>query len=80
MTDLARCVVTSSTTASTFGAALTGSPVSAPTAFVSPRIGADKGGNLHGTFPAVGVDDAASGFNNPDMAGNALIPTTLVVQ
>ncbi|WP_297510773.1 DUF1501 domain-containing protein [uncultured Caulobacter sp.] len=42
--------------------------------------GAVKGGDIYGTFPTVGVDDAASGFNNPDMAGNALIPTTSVDQ
>ncbi|ATC25406.1 DUF1501 domain-containing protein [Caulobacter vibrioides] len=42
--------------------------------------GAVKGGDIYGQFPTVGVDDAATGFNNPDMSGTALIPTTSVDQ
>lgn len=42
--------------------------------------GAVKGGDIYGQFPTVGIDDTATGFNNPDMAGTALIPTTSVDQ
>ena len=40
--------------------------------------GAVKGGTIYGQYPTLGVD--AGTFNNPDMVGNALIPTTSVDQ
>lgn len=41
--------------------------------------GAVKGGDMYGQFPTVGMD-VAGGFNNPNMTGGALIPTTSVDQ
>jgi uncharacterized protein (DUF1501 family) len=40
--------------------------------------GAVKGGDMYGQYPTLGVDVA--GFNNPDIAGNNMIPTTSVDQ
>lgn len=40
--------------------------------------GAVKGGDMYGQFPTQGID--LNGFNNPDMAGNDLIPTSSVDQ
>lgn len=40
--------------------------------------GAVKGGDIYGQFPTLGVD--SGNFRNPDMAGNALVPTTSVDQ
>ncbi len=40
--------------------------------------GAVKAGTIYGQYPTLGVD--AGTFQNPDMAGNALIPTTSVDQ
>jgi uncharacterized protein (DUF1501 family) len=40
--------------------------------------GAVNGKNIYGQFPTVGIDLA--GFTNPNMTGNALIPTTAVDQ
>jgi uncharacterized protein (DUF1501 family) len=40
--------------------------------------GAVKGRDMYGQFPTVGVDQ--SGFVNPDMSGNTLVPTTSVHQ
>ena len=40
--------------------------------------GAVKGGNIYGQYPTLGVDDGS--FLNPDMVGNALIPTTSIYQ
>ena len=40
--------------------------------------GAVRGGDMYGTFPTVGVD--VTGFNNPNMTGNHIIPTTSVDQ
>jgi uncharacterized protein (DUF1501 family) len=40
--------------------------------------GAVNGGRLYGQYPTLGID--LGGFNNPDMVGNALIPTTSVDQ
>lgn len=40
--------------------------------------GAVKGGTIYGQYPTLGVD--AGTFSNPDMVGNALIPTTSVDQ
>jgi uncharacterized protein (DUF1501 family) len=40
--------------------------------------GAVKGGDIYGQFPTIGVD--AGSFNNPDVAGAAIIPTTSVDQ
>jgi uncharacterized protein (DUF1501 family) len=40
--------------------------------------GAVKGGDMYGQYPTLGVDNGA--FNNPNMVGNALIPTTSVDQ
>ena len=40
--------------------------------------GAVKGGTIYGQYPTLGVDQGS--FNNPDMSGNALIPTTSVDQ
>jgi uncharacterized protein (DUF1501 family) len=37
-----------------------------------------NGGDIYGQYPTLGVD--GSGFNNPNMTGNALIPTTSVDQ
>ncbi|MEW6598404.1 MAG: DUF1501 domain-containing protein [Pseudomonadota bacterium] len=42
--------------------------------------GAVKGGDIYGTYPTVGLDDASTKFVNPDAVGNALIPTTSVDQ
>ena len=40
--------------------------------------GAVKGGTIYGQYPTLGVDTGT--FKNPDMVGNALIPTTSVDQ
>jgi uncharacterized protein (DUF1501 family) len=40
--------------------------------------GAAKGGDMFGVYPTLGVD--SSPFSNPNMVGNALIPTTSVDQ
>jgi uncharacterized protein (DUF1501 family) len=40
--------------------------------------GAAKGGDMFGVYPTLGVD--SSSFQNPNMVGNALIPTTSVDQ
>jgi uncharacterized protein (DUF1501 family) len=40
--------------------------------------GAVKGQNIYGQFPTVGID--LGSFTNPDMSGNAIIPTTSVDQ
>lgn len=40
--------------------------------------GAVKGGDMYGQYPTLGVDSAT--FTNPDMVGNAIIPTTSVDQ
>lgn len=40
--------------------------------------GAVKSGTIYGQYPTLGVDSGS--FQNPDMAGNALIPTTSVDQ
>ena len=40
--------------------------------------GAVKGGDMYGQYPTLGVDSAT--FTNPDMTGNAIIPTTSVDQ
>ncbi len=40
--------------------------------------GAVKGGDLYGLYPTLGVDSAA--FTNPNMVGNAMVPTTAVDQ
>ena len=40
--------------------------------------GAVKGRDMYGQFPTVGVDQ--SGFVNPDMSGNTMVPTTSVHQ
>ncbi|WGM48421.1 hypothetical protein KOAAANKH_03320 [Brevundimonas sp. NIBR10] len=40
--------------------------------------GSVRGGDIYGQFPTVGVDLGT--FRNPDMAGNALVPTTSVDQ
>jgi uncharacterized protein (DUF1501 family) len=40
--------------------------------------GAIKKGTIYGQYPTLGVDQA--GFTNPDMSGNAIIPTTSVDQ
>ena len=40
--------------------------------------GAVRGGNIYGQYPTLGVDLGA--FMNPDMAGNALVPTLAVDQ
>ena len=40
--------------------------------------GAVKAGTIYGQYPTLGVDQGA--FANPDMSGNALIPTTSVDQ
>ena len=37
-----------------------------------------NGGDIYGQYPTLGVD--VSGFNNPNMTGNAVIPTTSVDQ
>jgi uncharacterized protein (DUF1501 family) len=41
--------------------------------------GAVRGGNVYGQYPTLGVD-VTGGFQNPDMSGNVLIPTTSVDQ
>ena len=40
--------------------------------------GAVKGGDIYGQFPTIGIDSGA--FNNPDMVGSVIIPTTSVDQ
>ena len=40
--------------------------------------GSVKGGDIYGQYPTLGVD--LGSFRNPDMAGNALVPTTSVDQ
>lgn len=40
--------------------------------------GAVRGGDIYGQYPTLGVD--INGFNNPDIVGGALIPTTSVDQ
>jgi len=40
--------------------------------------GAVRGRDMYGQFPTVGVD--RTGFSNPDMSGNILVPTTSVYQ
>ena len=40
--------------------------------------GAVKGGDMYGQYPTLGIDLGA--FNNPDFAGNNMIPTTSVDQ
>jgi uncharacterized protein (DUF1501 family) len=40
--------------------------------------GAVKGGAIYGQYPTLGIDQGS--FSNPDMVGNALIPTTAVYQ
>ncbi len=40
--------------------------------------GAVKGGDMYGQFPTVGIDQ--TGFKNPDIVDNAMIPTTSVEQ
>ena len=40
--------------------------------------GAVNGGNLYGQFPTLGVDQ--TGFTNPDMSGNILVPSMSVDQ
>ena len=40
--------------------------------------GAVRGGDIYGQFPTVGVD--RTGFANPNMSGNIMIPTTSVYQ
>jgi len=40
--------------------------------------GSVKGGDIYGQYPTLGVDRGT--FRNPDMAGNALVPTTSVDQ
>jgi uncharacterized protein (DUF1501 family) len=40
--------------------------------------GAAKGGDMFGVYPTLGVDSGS--FSNPNMVGNALIPTTSVDQ
>ena len=40
--------------------------------------GAVNGGDIYGQFPTIGVDSGS--FNNPDMTGAAIIPTTSVDQ
>lgn len=40
--------------------------------------GAVRGGDMYGQYPTLGVD--RTGFTNPDMSGNILIPTTSVYQ
>lgn len=42
--------------------------------------GAVRGGDIYGRYPTLGVDDPATGFANPDMAGTALVPTSSVDQ
>lgn len=40
--------------------------------------GSVRGGDIYGQYPTLGIDLGA--FRNPDMAGNALVPTTSVDQ
>ena len=40
--------------------------------------GAVKGGDIYGQYPTLGIDKA--GFNNPDIVGNNMLPTTSVDQ
>lgn len=40
--------------------------------------GAVKGGDMYGQYPTLGIDK--TGFNNPDIVGNNMLPTTSVDQ
>jgi uncharacterized protein (DUF1501 family) len=40
--------------------------------------GAVKGGDMYGQYPTLGIDHGA--FNNPDIVGNNMLPTTSVDQ
>ena len=68
-------------TASDFGRTFTTNGTGTDHAWGSHHFvmgGAVKGGNIYGQFPTLGVDLGA--FVNPDMAGNALVPTLAVDQ
>src|SRR5205814_3233775 len=68
-------------TASDFGRSFTTNGTGTDHAWGSHHFvmgGAVNGGRLYGQYPTLGVDLA--GCNNPDMVGNALIPTTSVDQ
>ena len=68
-------------TASDFGRTFTSNGAGTDHAWGSHHFvigGAVNGGRLYGQYPTLGVD--LGGFNNPDMTGNTLIPTTSVDQ
>jgi len=77
--DLSASVTTF--TASEFGRTFTTNGAGTDHAWGSHHFvlgGAVNGGNIYGQYPTIGVDQG--GFYNPDMVGNALIPTTAVDQ
>ncbi len=77
--DLSASVTTF--TASEFGRTFTTNGTGTDHAWGSHHFvmgGAVRGGEIYGQFPTLGVDQ--SGFDNPDMAGNILIPTSSVDQ
>ncbi len=77
--DLSALVTTF--TASEFGRTFTSNGSGTDHAWGSHHFvmgGAVKGGNIYGQYPTLGVDQL--GFDNPDMAGNVLIPTTALDQ
>jgi uncharacterized protein (DUF1501 family) len=77
--DLSASVTTF--TASEFGRTFTTNGTGTDHAWGSHHFvmgGAVRGGNIYGLFPTLGIDQ--SGFDNPDMAGNVLIPTSSVDQ
>ncbi len=77
--DLSSSVTTF--TASDFGRTFTTNGTGTDHAWGSHHFvmgGAVKGGNIYGQYPTLGID--LGSFNNPDMVGNALIPTTSVAQ
>ena len=68
-------------TASDFGRTFTSNGSGTDHAWGSHHFimgGAVKAGTIYGQYPTLGVDQGA--FANPDMSGNALIPTTAVDQ
>ncbi len=68
-------------TASEFGRTLTSNGTGTDHAWGSHHLvmgGAVKGGDLYGVYPTIGIDTGS--FNNPDMVGDYLIPTTAMDQ
>lgn len=68
-------------TASEFGRTLTSNGTGTDHGWGSHHFvmgGAVKGGDIYGVYPTIGIDSGS--FNNPDMVGDYLIPTTAMDQ